>query len=68
MEEKGEVVKDNSLTVYFDKDIPKMIQLVAGNKLQTMDGAAYRHMNFIGQPWATKVDAFNKPGLALHAL
>lgn len=39
-----------------------MIQLIAGNKIQTSDGGAFRHLGFIGHPWATKVEAFNKPG------
>ena len=41
---------------------------MAGNKWQGTDGSAYRTMNFINQPWGTKVDAFNKPGAHQYAL
>lgn len=36
--------------------------------MQTTDGAAFRHMNFINQPWATKIEAHNKPGKFMRAL
>lgn len=43
-----ERVKDNAYGVVFEKeDQPKLIQLIAGNKIQTSDGAAFRHLNFI---------------------
>jgi hypothetical protein len=41
-------VKDNAYAILFEKeDGPKLQQLIAGNKIQTADGAAFRHMNFI---------------------
>lgn len=51
-----ELVKDNSYAILFEtEDAPKLTQLVAGNKLQTSDGGAFRHLNFINQPWGTKI-------------
>lgn len=38
----------------------RLTQLRAGDKFQTTEGA-YRHINFVGQPWGVKVPAFNKP-------
>jgi hypothetical protein len=46
--EEEERVKDNSFAILFEKeDDPKLIQLIAGNKIQTSDGAAFRHASFI---------------------
>jgi hypothetical protein len=46
--EPEDLVKDNSYAVIFEKPKdPKLIRLISGNKLQTNDGAAFRHMNFI---------------------
>jgi hypothetical protein len=43
-----ERVKDNAYAVVFEKqDAPKLVQLIAGNKMQTADGAAFRHLSFI---------------------
>ncbi len=62
-------VTDNSYAVIFEtQSNPKLTQLIAGNKIQTSDGAAFRHLNFIHQPWAEKVQAFNKPGKHMVAI
>ncbi len=54
--EEEERVKDNSFAILFEKqDDPKLVQLIAGNKIQTSDGAAFRHASFINQQWASKI-------------
>lgn len=64
-----EVVKDNNYAIIFEKETePKLTQVIAGTRIQTADGAAFRLLNFIGQPWAAKIEAFNKPGKFQRAL
>jgi tRNA (adenine57-N1/adenine58-N1)-methyltransferase len=67
--EQQDTIKDNSYAVLFEKeDAPKLTQLIAGTKIQTSDGAAFRHLSFINSPWAVKVEAFNKPGKFQRAI
>jgi len=46
----------------------KLIQVIAGNKFQTAEGAAYRHMNIINNPWGSKIQAFNKEDKYIHVI
>ncbi len=35
---------------------------MAGNKIQTVDGGAFRLLSMVHKPWGSKIEAFNKPG------
>ena len=64
-----EKVADNSYAILFEtQDNPKLTQLIAGNKMQTSEGGAFRHLNFVNQPWGVKVEAYNKPDKFIRAI
>ena len=62
------IIKDNDYSIVYESEkYIRLTQLRAGDKFQTTDGA-YRHINFIGQRWGTKVPSFNKPNQHVFAL
>lgn len=40
----------------------------AGDKFQTTEGGAFRHINFLNQPFGSKIFSFNKNNQYVHAL